>query len=218
MIALSGPFKACGLCDQTKRQTFEGRTVGQKWFRPRLCVRTDSFVPPPPSRYVRSWFTLLTALLTCVVLPADAFACASGGYARPGGYSGTPSLGSSGGYRTPSTSGGYSRPSPSVRPPAWTAPQSPGTTAFPKADPVPRSTVSARSRMMSGASVSMRRPRPSRRLRTSHTSLRPASMDPPALPIGLPGSISAAGPPAADLWWRQSQLSDCGVDCSSGCC
>jgi hypothetical protein len=87
-------------------------------------------VPPPPYRYVRSWFTLLAALLTCVVLPADGFARASGGYARPGGYSRTPSFGSSGVYRTPSTSGGYSRPSPSVRPPAWTAPQSPGDRSF----------------------------------------------------------------------------------------
>jgi len=64
-------------------------------------------------------------------MPVDSFARSSGGYSRPSGSSRTPSFGGGGSYRTPSTSGGYRRPSSSyTRPPAWTAPQSPGDLSF----------------------------------------------------------------------------------------
>jgi hypothetical protein len=88
-------------------------------------------VPPQSPKGLWPWFSLLVILLACAVMPADGFARASGGYSRPGGYSRTPSLGGSGGYRTPSTSGGYNRPSQSyVRPPPLTVPQSPGDRSF----------------------------------------------------------------------------------------
>ena len=74
---------------------------------------------------------VLLAFLTCVAVPTNVEARASGGYARPTGSSRTPSFGGGGGYRTPSTSGGYSRAAPSYGSTrSWTAPQSPGDRSF----------------------------------------------------------------------------------------
>lgn len=94
-------------------------------------VRTDRFVLFPYPRRFRRWAAILGVVLACVAAPGDSFGRASGGYSRPGGSVRTPSVGGGGSYRTPSQSGGYSRPSPSaVRPPVWTAPQSPGDRSF----------------------------------------------------------------------------------------
>jgi hypothetical protein len=185
----------------------------------RPCVRTDTFVPSQSPR--RPWprFILLFALLACAVMPADGFARASGGYSRPGGYSRTPSLGSGGGYRTPSTSGGYSRPSPPyVRPPPSKVPQSPGDRSFPKTDPAPRLNATARNRMRLGASASTRQLRLVRRPQIHPTSTRPVSTDQPPLPIGLLGSTSAAGHYRRKRTMAAIATSDCGADCSSGRC
>jgi hypothetical protein len=164
-------------------------------------------VPPQSPR--RPWprFILLFALLACAVMPADGFARASGGYSRPGGYSRTPSLGSGGGYRTPSTSGGYSRPSPPyVRPPPSKVPQSPGDRSFPKTDPAPRLNATARNRMRLGASASTRQLRLVRRPQIHPTSTRPVSTDqPPSRSVCLaqPARLVTT---AANVLWRQSQL------------
>ncbi len=94
--------------------------------------RIDSFVRNSFPRRSQPWLAILLAVLACLILPADGFARASGGYSRPSGSSRTPSFGGGGGFRTPSFggSGGYSRPSPSTSRPAWTPPSSAGDRSF----------------------------------------------------------------------------------------
>jgi uncharacterized protein DUF2491 len=148
-------------------------------------------VPPQPSRRLRPWFTLLCALLACVVVPADGVARASAGYARPGGYSRTPSFGGNGGYRTPSTSGGYSRPSPSyARPPAWTAPQSPGDRSFSEGR---SSAALGRYRAQQDEA---RRPRPYAPVPSGPQAPYPSYQSPPR-------QYGPSGPPDRSAWLNQ---------------
>ena len=175
-------------------------------------------MPPPPSRYSGPGSPCWSHCSRAWSCPRTDSPVRAGATRGPVATAARPPLAAAADIeRRPPAAATAGHPRPSDRPHGRRLSHQ-ETVAFPKADPVPRSTVTARNRMMSGASASMRRPRPPRRLRINHTSPHPASMDRPALPIGLAGSTSAAGHHLPKLMAAAIATSDCGADCSSGRC